>query len=25
MAKLTAKQLDPPYKPALQDELAYFD
>jgi len=25
MAKLTAKQLDPPYKPAMQEDLAYFD
>lgn len=25
MPKLTSKQLDPPYKPALQEDLAYFD
>jgi len=25
MAKLQAKQLDPPYKPAMQEDLAYFD
>jgi len=25
MKKLTAKELEPPYKPALSEELAYFD
>jgi len=25
MSKLVKKELEPPYKPAMQEDLAYFD